>query len=131
MGGGVNLNVYGPVEYLLLALGVVSTTLVMVMLITVVSTLASSVKEAGMYLTPLMIVVMLVGILGMFGGVQEDLGYYLIPVYNSVQAMNGIFSFDFQAVNIVACVASNLVVTGVGVLVLQRMFDSERLMFSR
>ena len=103
----------------------------MVMLITVVSTLASSVKEAGMYLTPLMIVVMLVGILGMFGGVQEDLGYYLIPVYNSVQAMNGIFSFDFQAVNIVACVASNLVVTGVGVLVLQRMFDSERLMFSR
>ena len=131
MGGGVTLNVYGPVEYLLLALVVVSTTLVMVMLITVVSTLASSVKEAGMYLTPLMIVVMLVGILGMFGGVQEDLGYYLIPVYNSVQAMNGIFSFDFQAVNIVACVASNLVVTGVGVLVLQRMFDSERLMFSR
>ncbi len=131
MGGGVNLNVYGPVEYLLLALVVVSTTLVMVMLITVVSTLASSVKEAGMYLTPLMIVVVLVGILGMFGGVQEDLGYYLIPVYNSVQAMNGIFSFDFQAVNIVACVASNLVVTGVGVLVLQRMFDSERLMFSR
>ena len=59
MGGGVNLNVYGPVEYLLLALVVVSTTLVMVMLITVVSTLASSVKEAGMYLTPLMIVVML------------------------------------------------------------------------
>ena len=131
MGGGVNLNVYGPVEYLLLALVVLSTALVMVMLITVVSTLASSVKEAGMYLTPLMIVVMLVGILGMFGGVQEDLGYYLIPVYNSVQAMNGIFSFDFQAVNIVACVASNLVVTGVGVLVLQRMFDSERLMFSR
>ena len=82
MGGGVNLNVYGPVEYLLLALVVLSTALVMVMLITVVSTLASSVKEAGMYLTPLMIVVMLVGILGMFGGVQEDLGYYLIPVYN-------------------------------------------------
>ena len=131
MGGGVNLNVYGPVEYLLLALVVLSTALVMVMLITVVTSLASSAMEAGMYLTPLMIVVMLVGILGMFGGVQEDLGYYLIPVYNSVQAMNGIFSFDFQAVNIAACVASNLVVTGVGVFVLQRMFDSERLMFSR
>ena len=129
--GGVDLNVYGPVEYALIALVVLSTALVMVMLITVVSTLASSVKEAGMYLTPLMIVVVLVGILGMFGGVQEDLGYYLIPVYNSVQAMNGIFSFDFQAANIAACVAANLVFTGLGVLVLQRMFDSERLMFSR
>ena len=131
MGGGVDLNVYGPVEYLLLALVVVSTTLVLVMLITVVSTLASSVKEASMYLTPLMIAVMLVGVLGMFGTVQEGLGYYLIPVYNSVQAMNGIFSFDFQMQNVIACVASNLVVTGVGVLVLQRMFDSERLMFAR
>lgn len=130
-GGSVDLNVYGPLDYALIALVVVSTTLVMVMLITIVSTLASSVKEAGMYLTPLMIVVMLVGVFGMFGGVQNELGLYLIPIYNSVQAMNGIFSFDFQPLNVVACVASNLAFTGVGVFVLQRLFDSERLMFSR
>lgn len=130
-GGSVDLNVYGPLDYALIALVVVSTTLVMVMLITIVSTLASSVKEAGMYLTPLMIVVMLVGVFGMFGGVQNELGLYLIPIYNSVQAMNGIFAFNFQPLNVVACVASNLAFTGAGVFVLQRLFDSERLMFSR
>ena len=59
MQGSVDINVYGPVEYVLLALVILSTTLVIVALITVVSTLAKSVKEATMFLTPLMIVVML------------------------------------------------------------------------
>lgn len=130
--GEVNVNVYGVSEYLLLALVVASTALVIVMLITVVSALAKSTKEATTYLTPLMIVVMLIGILGMFGsGAQSDFWYYLIPLYNSVQCMIGIFTFDFQPLNVVLCVVSNLAYTGVGVIVLQRMFDSERLMFAR
>ena len=131
MQGSVDMNVYGPAEYGLLALVIVSTTLVIVMMITAVSTLAKSVKEATMFLTPLMIVVMLVGVLGMFGGAKTDIAYYFIPLYNSVQCMIGIFSFDFQPLNVIACVAANLVYTGAGVLVLQRMFDSERLMFAR
>ena len=130
--GEVNVNVYGVPEYLLLALVVASTALVIVMLITVVSALAKSTKESTTYLTPLMIVVMLIGILGMFGsGAQSDFWYYLIPLYNSVQCMIGIFTFDFQPLNVVLCVVSNLAYTGVGVIVLQRMFDSERLMFAR
>lgn len=130
--GEVNVNVYGVPEYLLLALVVASTALIIVMLITVVSALAKSTKEATTYLTPLMIIVMLIGILGMLGsGAQSDFWYYLIPLYNSVQCMIGIFTFDFQPLNVVMCVVSNLVYTGMGVIVLQRMFDSERLMFAR
>lgn len=131
MQGAVDVNVYGPTDYLLLALVILSTTLLVVMLITIVSTLAKSVKEATMYLTPLMIAVMLVGILGMFGDAKADIGYYFIPLYNAVQCMIGIFSFDFQPINVVACVVSNLMYTAAGVAVLQRMFDSERLMFAR
>ena len=131
MQGAVDVNVYGPADYLLLALVIASTTLVLVMLISVVSTLAKTVKEATMYMTPLMILVMLVGILGMFGGAKTELWYYLIPLYNSVQCMIGIFSFDFQPASVAVCVASNLVYTGAGVAVLQRMFNSERLMFAR
>ena len=132
MQGAVDMNVYGPADYLLLVLVVVSTTLLVVMLITVVSALAKTTKEAGMYLTPLMIAVMLVGILGMFGGgAKEELWFYLVPLYNSVQCMIGIFTFDFQPLNVAACVLGNLAYTGAGVLVLQRMFNSERLMFAR
>ena len=84
-----------------------------------------------MYLTPLMIVVMLVGVLGMFGDAKAEVAYYLVPLYNSVQCMIGIFSFDFQPLNVAVCVIANLAYAGVGVLALQCMFDSERLMFAR
>ena len=132
MQGAVDMNVYGPTDYLLLVLVVVSATLLVVVLITMVSALARTTKEAGMYLTPLMIAVMLVGILGMFGGgAKTEFWYYLVPLYNSVQCMIGIFTFDFQPANVAVCVLSNLVYTGAGVLVLQRMFNSERLMFAR
>lgn len=130
--GELDINVYGAPEYLLLALVIFSTTLLIVMLITVVSALAKTTKEAQLYLTPLMIVVMVIGLLGMFGdGAKPELGYYFIPLYNSVQCMIGIFTFDFQPAAVVACVASNLVYTGIGVFALQKMFKSERLMFAR
>ncbi|WP_255467432.1 ABC transporter permease [Raoultibacter phocaeensis] len=130
--GELDINVYGPPEYLLLALVIFSTTLLVVMLITVVSAIAKTTKEAQLYLTPLMIVVMVIGLMGMFGdGAKPELGYYFIPLYNSVQCMIGIFTFDFQPAAVVACVVSNLVYTGIGVFVLQKMFKSERLMFAR
>lgn len=132
MQGELDINVYGAPEYLLLALVIFSTTLLIVMLITVVSAVAKTTKEAQLYLTPLMIVVMVIGLLGMFGdGAKPELGYYFIPLYNSVQCMIGIFTFDFQPAAVVACVVSNLVYTGIGVFVLQKMFKSERLMFAR
>lgn len=130
--GELDINVYGAPEYLLLALVIFSTTLLIVMLITVVSAVAKTTKEAQLYLTPLMIVVMVIGLLGMFGdGAKPELGYYFIPLYNSVQCMIGIFTFDFQPAAVVACVVSNLVYTGIGVFVLQKMFKNERLMFAR
>lgn len=132
MQGSVSMSVYGVSDYVLLALVIASTTLVVVVLITMVSALARTTKEASMYLTPLMIVVMLVGALGMFGGAtQTEPQFYLIPLYNSVQCMISIFTFDFQPMNVVLCVVSNLAYTGAGILALQRMFDSERLMFAR
>lgn len=130
--GMVDVNVYGSMDYMLLALVIIATTLLIVILISLVSALAKTTKEAQLYLTPLMIVVMGVGILGMFGSAaQTELGYYFIPLYNSVQCMIGILNFDFQPINVIACIVSNVVYTGMGVLVLQKMFNSERLMFAR
>lgn len=81
---------------------------------------------------PLMIVIMLVGITAMFGsGAQEEFFYYLIPVYNSVQCMVGIFSFEVATSQIAITVLVNLAVVGIGVYGLTRMFNSERIVFSK
>jgi sodium transport system permease protein len=56
---------------------------------------------------------------------------YLIPLFNSVQAMTSIFSFDANIINITITIASNIIYSGLLVLVLTRMFNSEKVMFNK
>lgn len=135
MGGavdGLTGDVYGVTDYLMLGVVVISTVLLLITLISIISAFAKSVKEAQTAVVPLMIVVMLVGITAMFGtGAKTEFYYYLIPIYNSVQCMVGIFSFEFQAVNILIAIVSNLVYTLIGVWVLAKMFNSEKIVYSK
>ena len=79
-----------------------------------------------------MIVVMLVGLSGMFiDGTKTELNYYVIPIYNSVQAMTGIFSLDIMPSGMIVSVISNIIYTGIGVFVLTRMFNNEKIMFNK
>lgn len=135
MGGavdGLTGDVYGVTDYLMLGVVVISTVLLLITLISIISAFAKSVKEAQTAVVPLMIVVMLVGITAMFGtGAKTEFYYYLIPIYNSVQCMVGIFSFEFQAVNILIAIVSNLVYSLIGVWVLAKMFNSEKIVYSK
>lgn len=135
MGGavdGLTGDVYGVTDYLMLGVVVISTVLLLITLISIISAFSKSVKEAQTAVVPLMIVVMLVGITAMFGtGAKTEFYYYLIPIYNSVQCMVGIFSFEFQAVNILIAIVSNLVYTLIGVWVLAKMFNSEKIVYSK
>lgn len=129
---GMEANVYGATDYGLLAVIILSTVLLLITLISIVSALAKTVKEAQTFVTPMMIVVMVLGITSMFGeGAASELYNYFIPLYNSVQCMAGIFSFDAVPVNVIVTVVSNLVYSGLGVFVLTRMFHSEKIIFSR
>ena len=128
----LNANVYAIQDYLLLGVVILSTVLLMITLISMISAAAKTIKEAQTAVTPQMIVVMLIGVTAMFGGgAQESPLYYLIPFYNSVQCMVGIFSFEWNPVCILISVISNLVYTGIGVYLLTKMFNSERIIFSK
>lgn len=135
MGGGldgVDASVYGVQDYVMLALIILSTVLLLVTVIAVISAFAKTVKEAGTWVTPLMLLVMVVGITAMFGGgPQSRLALYLVPIYNSVQCMAAVFSFNTSIPAVLITVAMNLVLTGVGVFILTKMFNSEKVMFNR
>ena len=135
MGGaveGLSGDVYAVSDYLMLGVVVISTVLLLITLISIISAFAKSVKEAQTAVVPLMIIVMLIGITAMFGsGAKTDFYYYLIPIYNSVQCMVGIFSFDFQVTNILISIVSNLIYTLIGVWMLARMFNSEKIVYSK
>ena len=134
MGGSedmINVGIYGAADYAFLALIILTTLLLMVALISIVSAFAKTVKEATTAVMPLMIIVMLVGVSGMFGSAQTERAYFLIPLYSSVQSMSGIFSLDYSGVNIALSCLSNLIYACAGGFALTKMFNSEKVMFSR
>ena len=130
--GMINAGIYGVTEYALLAVVILSTILLLVALISIISAFAKTVKEASTSVMPLMILVMLVGVTGMLGGgSQAKTALYLVPLYSSVQSMSGIFSLDYSAANIAVSALSSLVYAVVGGFALTKMFNSEKVMFSR
>ena len=130
MGGeltGVDSSVYVPMDYAMLLLIILSTVMVLVSMIALVSAFAKSVKEAATTVSPFTIVVTFIGLSPMLSqGKEIPLYRYLIPVYNSVQCMNGIFSFSYQPAEILLTVIVNLCVAGVLVFGLTRAFQSEK-----
>ena len=133
MGSSVELGeaTYTMSDYVMLAAVILSTVLVLITLIAIISAYAKSVKEASTYLSPLMIISMLIGLSGMMGEATSVRALYAIPLYNSVQNMVAIFSFSGDVVNVFITVCTNIAVTGIGVFVLTRMFNSEKIMFNR
>ena len=127
MGGeltGVDSSVYVPMDYAMLLLIILSTVMVLVSMIALVSAFAKSVKEAATTVSPFTIVVTFIGLSPMLSQGKE------IPVYNSVQCMNGIFSFSYQPAEIIVTVIVNLCAAGVLVFGLTRAFQSEKIIYS-
>ncbi len=122
---------YGVDDYAMLAVVILSTVLVFITLISIISAYAKTVKEAGSYVTPLMIISMLIGLSGMTGATAENPALYAIPIFNSVQSMIGIFSFELNITHVIITVCANIAVTAIGVFVLTRMFSSEKIMFNK
>lgn len=134
MGGSGLDNVsfgYSVADYAVLFAVIITTTLVIVGMISVVSAYAKSVKEAGTMASPLMIIVSLVGVTNMMSsGMPQELYWYLIPIYNSVQCISGVFSMDYQMLPVVITCVANMVYSGIFVVVLTKMFGSERIMYT-
>lgn len=135
MGGvdsGMDASVYVLSDYLLLLCVILTTVLVLVALMSIISAYARNIKEAGTAIAPLMIVSMGVSLSTMFGGTGEkNLGLFCIPLYNSVQCMHGIFSFQYAPEQIVVTLISNLVYAFLLTWVLTRLFNSEKVMFAK
>lgn len=132
MGGSIGdmLASYSVGSYFALFGVMLSAVLLIVSLISILSALAKSVKEATTFSVPLMIVVMLVGLSSMMF-TTSSVGACFIPVFNCVQVMAGIFSLHFSAVNFAVTMAANAVYIVLLVWALTKMFESERVVFGK
>ena len=128
---GMTLN-YTFNDYLVILLIILATVLIMASAVSLLSALAKDVKNAGTMITPFMLVVVLCGLMPMFqSSTPENLTAYLIPFYNAVQVMTAVFAHEMKWMPVIVTLAANVVYTGVAVWVLTRMFNSEKVMFSK
>ena len=127
----LGLNFTGA-DYMVLLLIIFATVLIMASAVSILSALAKDVKNAGTMITPFMLVVMFCGLTPMFqNGAPESLTAYLIPFYNSIQVMTSVFAHEMKWIPVIVTLVANVVYTGIAVWVLTRMFNSEKVMFSK
>ena len=131
MDGMIDANIYQVADYAWILGVILATILLFVSLISVISALAASIKEASGMVPPLMILVTIVGVSGMFGGGSTPVWAYFIPVYNSVQCISGIFSLSYEPIHILITMLVNCAAAGVFIFLLTKLFNSERVMFKK
>ena len=123
---------YTTNDYIALLLVILASVLVMASAVSLLSALAKDVKNAGTMVTPFMLVVMLAGLLPMFqSGTAQNLAVYLIPFYNAIEVMADVFAHSMRWSTVLVTLVSDIAYTGIAVYGLTRMFNSEKIMFSR
>ena len=123
---------YTPNDYIALLLVILASVLVMASAVSLLSALAKDVKNAGTMITPFMLVVMLAGLLPMFQtGTADNLAIYLIPFYNAIEVMADVFAHSMRWTPVLITLVSDIAYTGIAVWGLTRMFNSEKVMFSK
>lgn len=124
---------YAAGDYGMLFAVIVTTALLMISLVSLISAFAKTTKEATSMVSPLMILVMLVAFstMGGDGSAATGKALYCVPIYNSVQAMTGIFAYQGDPALVALCSISNLLYSVVIVLWIVRLFSNERVMFGK
>jgi sodium transport system permease protein len=123
---------YTTNDYVALLLVILASVLIMASAVSLLSALAKDVKNAGTMITPFMLVVMLAGLLPMFQtSTPDNLVVYLIPFYNSIEVMTDVFAHSLRWTPVLITLVSDIAYTGIAVFGLTRMFNSEKIMFSR
>lgn len=118
--------------YVTLFLILVSTTLVIISIVSVISATAKNIKEATTFVTPLMILSMMIGMTTMFSfKISDGAWTYAIPIYNTANILSEAFTGNINLVPLVVAVVSNLLFTVIFTFILTKMFNSEKMMFTK
>ena len=128
----VKLNLYALSDYGSLLLILFSVAYLIVVVVSLISICAKTVKEAQIILAPLVMVVMSMGLLGaVYGNKGPGEWYYcLIPFYNTIQILSGIFDRNYFFSQIFLTILSNLLYSILGIEVLAKFFKNEKIMFN-
>ena len=130
-GEGFDLSIFGIGTYLGTFAVIITTVLLFTSVLSLISALSKSIKEASQYAGMGMLLIALSGLLTMLGKVSDSAALYLIPVFNSSKCLSGLFNGSIEPWHLIITSAVNLVLFALCVLGVSKIFDSERIMFDK
>lgn len=131
--GSYSLSVFTISQYLLMLVVLFSTIFVIIGIVATVSAYAKTLKEASTYISPIYILTVIVSVSTMFStGSATNPLVYVIPIYNAVQSLVGIMTFtDGIGLYVLITALSNTTYLFIFIYILNKMFQSERIMFNK
>lgn len=131
-GESLDYNIYGITDYLILLTVLLATVLVIVGIVSVVSAYAKTIKEASMLILPFYFISIIIGVSTMFSGeATSNLVLYLLPIYSSVNMIISILTFEINVAAFLITVLSSILYVSIFIYILNRLFQSEKVMFSK
>jgi len=128
----VGMSIYGISDFAMLFTVLLATVLVIVGIISVISAYAKTIKEASMLILPFYFLSIVMGMSTMFSGeASTNILIYLIPLYNSINIIISILTFEVVASQYILTIISSLVYVSILILILNKLFQSEKIMFSK
>lgn len=131
--GDADIAIYSFGDYMMILLVLFSTIFVIIGIISIVSAYAKSVKEAGSYITPIYILTIIISIGTSFSAnTDPSIVRFILPIYNSVESLRAIMTFSDKAfLYTVITTVANLGYLALFVGLLNKMFNSEKIMFAK
>ena len=125
-------EIYAVSDFLMLFAVILGTVMVVIGLISVISAYAKTIKEAGMLIMPFYFISIFIGISTMFSGeASQSLVSYMIPIYSSVNMIIAILTFEVVGTHFLLMILSSIGYLALLIFVLNKLFQSETIMFSK
>ena len=123
---------YGAQDYLLLFVVTMSAVFALYSAVLIISTLAKGVRQSSTLASIPLLAISLLGMLASMDGfrpIVEKLGMlnYVIPVWNSISCIQDIIRLEYLSSDILISCGLNLVFSVAMVLVMGRLFESEKI----
>lgn len=100
-----------------------------VTIISVLSMIANSLKEAGAYITPAYMLVMITAFMNMFSGSDVSSVSYFVPIYNNLVNMKQILTGDGNFGHVLIAFSTSVVITLVHLIVARKLMHKEKIVF--
>ena len=130
LGTGSIFSIYSFGQIFLVFLVLVATVLLIVSILSIVSAFSQNVKEATMLSSLFLVIGLVFGLINMFM-TSGNVFFFLIPVANTAAVISSILSFNVSYINLAVTIVANLAYTALLVFGLSKMFNNEKIMFTK